>query len=179
MGGKVAGKGKRIPREAVQVIANKIEKKLGAEVFIGGSYCRGKADSGDVDLLVRGDREDFREPLVEMWGEQVNGDPARIGEVDGVQVDVSFADSEEAYEATKLMIIGSNKFNIAMRTVAKQKGYLLNQYGLHHRSTGELVDGVVTERDIFQALNLQYVEPSKRTGWDAIHKIKETSCGRR
>lgn len=173
MGGKVAGKRKRIPRDEVQRIARKVGEKLGADVFIGGSYCRGKADSGDVDLLVRGSREDFREPLVEMWGEQVNGDPARVGEVDGVQVDVNFADTDAAYGATKLMIIGSGKFNIAMRTVAKKKGYLLNQYGLHHRSTGKLVDGVVTEEDIFKALNLQYVPPSERTGWDAIHKIKE------
>lgn len=177
MGGKIAGKRERIPRDEVQRIAHKVGGKLGADVFIGGSYCRGESDSGDVDLLVRGSREDFREPLVEMWGRQKNGEPVRVGEVDGVQVDVNFADTDEAYGATKLMIIGSGKFNIAIRTVAKQKGYLLNQHGLHHRDTGELVEGVVTEKDIFQALNLQYVEPSKRSGWDAIHKIKETSCG--
>ena len=54
MGGKIKGTGKRISRKKIEQIAKKMSDILGADVFIGGSYSRGKEDSGDVDLLVKG-----------------------------------------------------------------------------------------------------------------------------
>ena len=49
-----------------------------------------------------------------------------------------------------------------MRKAAKDKGLLLNEYGLFEKATGAEVP-VQTERDVFERLGMPYLEPSERT----------------
>ena len=55
---------------------------------------------------------------------------------------------------------GNREFNIRMRAIAKNKGYLLNQYGLF-KKTGQRVP-IRDERDIFKKLNITYVRTDQR-----------------
>lgn len=75
-----------------------------------------------------------------------------------------------SYPAGLLYFTGSKDFNTSMRQYAKKKGYLLNEYGLYRirgvQRTQERVD-TKTEKDIFEALGLHYIAPSKRTFFSA------------
>jgi DNA polymerase/3'-5' exonuclease PolX len=65
-----------------------------------------------------------------------------------------------------LYFTGSYEFNIAMRAHAQKLGWSLNQkelIGWDHAAT--------CEKDIFDALSLQYVEPHDRKDASAIKQI--------
>jgi DNA polymerase/3'-5' exonuclease PolX len=54
---------------------------------------------------------------------------------------------------------GSGEFNVSIRSIAKKKGYRLNQYGLWK---GDQCVASREERDIFAVLGLQYIQPEWR-----------------
>lgn len=57
-------------------------------------------------------------------------------------------------------MIGSGKFNIWLRGIAKRKNFLLNQYGLFNRETWELI--TTKEEEIFQILGIKFIPYEKR-----------------
>jgi len=69
-------------------------------------------------------------------------------------------DYYDAWESFALYLIGSGKFNIWLRSIAKRKGYLLNQYGLFKRENGKRVSS--KEKEIFQILNIKFIPYEKR-----------------
>ena len=60
---------------------------------------------------------------------------------------------------TILYGVGSKQFNLKMRTVAKRKGYLLNQYGLVKNDKSIKVKN---EQEIFKLLDIPYTEYEDR-----------------
>ena len=78
--------------------------------------------------------------------------------LDGIPFNVYKA-TEENWGAMVLFLTGSQLFNILMRGEAKKQGYKLSQYGLFHGS--EIIAGK-TEKQIFEALGLEYVLPCDR-----------------
>ena len=75
-----------------------------------------------------------------------------------LQVDIRFL-PEESYGAALLYFTGSKDFNVKMRKTAIKKGYLLNEYALFEK--GEYIAGA-SEEEIFDKLEMKYVEPEKR-----------------
>jgi hypothetical protein len=76
----------------------------------------------------------------------------------------------ESFACSVFYFTGSDGFNVAVRALAKEKGFTLNEHGLFRggSSTGGVaVAGLKTERDIFTALGLQWKEPAERTGSEA------------
>jgi hypothetical protein len=76
----------------------------------------------------------------------------------------------ESFACSVFYFTGSDGFNVAVRALAKEKGFTLNEHGLFRggSSTGGVaVAGLKTERDIFTALGLQWKEPAERTGPEA------------
>jgi len=175
MGGKLSGNG-RIPREeSGRIIGTLIAEisDLAERYEVCGSYRRQKPTCGDGDIaLLVPDDFAWKEIL-----ERLGCDPLtkagtlRKGAIvirDGFQIDIGRARTVPEFESMVLTMTGSAEWNIACRAIAKRKGLLLNQYGLFHRETGERVAS--GERGILSALGVKYVEPSGRTGWDAIEK---------
>ncbi len=78
--------------------------------------------------------------------------------INGVQVNV-YSATVANEGAMVLFLTGSKSFNIRMRGHAKGLGYKLNQYGLWHND--ELIAGRY-ERQIFEALGLQWMDPEQR-----------------
>lgn len=66
----------------------------------------------------------------------------------------------ESWPFALLHFTGSKGTNIDMRRRANQMGYTLNQYGLTDDS-GKVVEGIKTEKEIFEFLQLPYKQP-----WD-------------
>jgi DNA polymerase IV len=173
----------RIPRSEMEaheavLMGHKPDDLQGVIV---GSYRRGRPDSGDIDMMIcqRGTGFSTLESYVEdlrdigylkevlALGEhkclaisQLPGKPAR-------RLDLLIT-PPNSFAASILYFTGSDGFNIAMRQVAKDKGWTLNEHGLFRTATGVQVSGLRDERDIFTGLRLQWKEPHERTGAEAV-----------
>jgi hypothetical protein len=71
----------------------------------------------------------------------------------------------ESFACSVFYFTGSDGFNVAVRALAKEKGFTLNEHGLFRGGSSTV--GLKTERDIFTALGLQWKEPAERTGPEA------------
>lgn len=159
-------------------ILRKIRPDVVAEVV--GSYRRGRADIGDIDIIItlRDNSESIlpqTRDLIEndkkcggilMWG------PSRAGFVwctglrltnnECAQVDLLFT-KYESYYAALSYFTGSRDHNDYVRGVAKKKGFRLNQYGLFKVNGSKLtLIPTNSEREIYDVLGLDYVEPQYR-----------------
>jgi DNA polymerase (family 10) len=76
---------------------------------------------------------------------------------------------DKSYGSALLHSTGSGVFNMEMRTYARQKGMLLNQYGLFNVSTNRRVAGA-TEEQIFARLGMRWIPPEQR---DVFWRIKD------
>lgn len=148
---------------------SKIIKKMGHKAVISGSYRRGKPTSGDIDLIVQGisweEIQDFltknKYVLVPPYsiGLKQLSSYIKLGK-HYVQIDIFRATTDSEYMFMLLYSTGSRLFNIRMRSVAKHRGYVLNQYGLFD-SNGKQVE-LKTEKEVFKFLGITWKEPSER-----------------
>lgn len=81
----------------------------------------------------------------------------------GRRIDIRFVTFDSFYPAI-VYFTGSMMLNKVMRTIALQKGYTLNEYGLYHLGQGNKETKVVvqSEQEIFNILDLVYLEPTER-----------------
>lgn len=147
----------------------KIEKELKSfcdRVMVCGSYRRGKKNPGDYDIiLLIKDRT-----VLFDWAKKKAEKTIRAGYnliqivIDGMKVDLVVVDEEDHWSASMLQWTGNWKFNMICRTIAKRKGWLLNNKGLFDRETGEKLAGA-SEKEILEKIrmNEKFIEPAKRT----------------
>ena len=136
------------------------------DVTPAGSLRRGKETVGDLDLLVTGpgagaalDRFVAHPRVHDVLGHGSNKASARFG-LEGIQVDVR-ALSEESRGAAMQYFTGSKEHNVALRQRAQRMGLTLNEYGLARVDNGEVVASR-TEREIYEALGLDWIPPEMR-----------------
>ena len=164
-------KKKRHDRKDVEPIAKKLvgilKKTKGVKkVDVAGSYRRGAKTVGDLDILVVGPQSLSTKTEQQIAKTFKNISVLASGETkiafvifpQNLQVDIRFV-PEESYGAALLYFIGSKDYNVMMRKVAIEKGYLLNEYGLF--KDGEYIAGR-TEEEVFKKLGLPVTEPEKR-----------------
>lgn len=165
---------RRIPRAEVEIIAADCCKLLGCTnpPVIVGSYRRGAADSGDVDMILPMSARDTTSPAAirDGGGIVLSSGPSRLTFLWRVwvymrQVDILYVPPEEM-GAAMLYFTGSWDFNESMRRLAKSRGLRLNQTGLYNIGAGKSLHKIAskTEADIFAALGLEYLPPEKREG---------------
>lgn len=184
----------RIPRSEMDAFQRLIQQVVRDELHwtddrihfdICGSYRRGKAESGDIDILVT-QTEPKRMSNGRALSELVNAMKRRhiVTDVIGLgdskfagiaklpdtetevpkphfhrRIDIRIVDMDEYYPAL-LYYTGSGVFNAEMRRVAISKGFKLNEYGLFRLNRQRVQTN--SERDLFDALDLPYVEPHER-----------------
>ncbi|MEM3062028.1 MAG: nucleotidyltransferase domain-containing protein [Nitrososphaerota archaeon] len=173
---------RKIPYELIYFM-NKELKKIwkGIKFEIAGSFIRKKPFSSDIDIVVIGNWDDLQkrinlkskilralDPFEK--GKYIVGTlfliaiPPQLREifklkkVIAIKVDLFFT-TEDEYIFARLFAVGSGKFNIIMRTLAKRNGYLLNQHGLF--KNGKKVR-IKNEREIFEKIGKTYREPQDR-----------------
>jgi DNA polymerase (family 10) len=144
----------------------------GIQVGMAGSLRRGRSTVGDLDLL----STDLK--VVEA----IKGCPgvARVVESgpkrtsvkleDGVQVDVRLFTKDE-YGAALVYFTGSKDHNIALRNLAIEKGWKLNEYGLFDRAGRRLAGR--SEADVYRKLGMAYVPPELRENRGEIQAAEE------
>ena len=134
---------------------------LGIEVDMAGSLRRGKSTIGDLDLLSTDPR--ILDAIRGCPGvaQVLESGPKRssVKLDDGVQVDVRLFAKEE-YGAALIYFTGSKDHNIALRNLAIERGWKLNEYGLFD-GAGDRLSGESEER-VYSRLGMQYVPPELR-----------------
>lgn len=134
---------------------------LGIGVRMAGSLRRGKSTVGDLDLLST--EQGVVEAVKGCPGvaQVLESGPRRtsVKLASGVQVDVRLFTKEE-YGAASVYFTGSKDHNIALRNLAMEKGWKLNEYGLFGKSGERLAGG--TEEEIYGRLGMDYVPPELR-----------------
>ena len=79
----------------------------------------------------------------------------------GIKVDFRLLE-EESYPFAQQHFTGSKEHNVVIRRIAKEAGYISNEYGLFDRETDEKVTGINTEADLYEFLGLSYIIPELR-----------------
>lgn len=152
-------------------IKARLEKVEGVErCEIAGSLRRWQETIGDIDLLaVSSKPEKVTEAFVHMPG--VKGIHARGETKSSVRLKQNIdADlrvvPKESFGAALQYFTGNKAHNVALRKIATEKGYKLNEYGLFklkvQSSKAKTIVAGKTEEEIYEALGLQYIEPEMR-----------------
>ena len=133
------------------------------ELLVAGSLRRGKETVGDLDLLaISKNKNNILKRLVEFHKcEKVisyGSKKAAIQIQGGMQIDLRLIDAESSGSAL-LYYTGSKEHNIALRKIAIQYGFKLNEYGLFKDNVNVASK---TEMDIYQSLGMNYIEPELR-----------------
>ena len=172
----------RIPREEIALheeIMGLAFRSAGIESTIVGSYRRGLTSSGDIDILVTGEQRNFVAGLIKLHKENYIVETLAEGITKGLyivrltptskarRVDILYTKPEE-YPYAVLYFTGSKEFNVAMRKWALDRGYSLNEHGLTNMSTGEQVEGLASEKNVFDFLGMKYVSPTERKDGSAV-----------
>jgi DNA polymerase (family X) len=133
------------------------------EVLPAGSARRGKETVGDLDLLCTATSSTA--PMDALAGHpQVEAVLSR-GETKmrvrlsiGIEMDLRVV-APESFGAALLYFTGSKEHNIAMRTMAQDLGFHLNEYGMFWRE--EQIAGR-TEEEVYEMLCLPWIPPELR-----------------
>ena len=132
-------------------------------VVVAGSYRRRRDTVGDLDVLVTakdgaavGDRLVKYENVAEVAAHGPTRTTVMLRSA--LQVDVR-AVPEESYGAALLYFTGSKAHNIALRGLANQHGWKLNEYGLF---SGKRRIAGATEEEVYEKLGLAYIAPELR-----------------
>jgi DNA polymerase (family X) len=132
-------------------------------VVVAGSYRRRRDTVGDLDVQVTAsDGAAVGNKLVqyENVAEVVIHGPTRTTVMlrSGLQVDLR-AVPDQSYGAALLYFTGSKAHNIALRGLANQHGWKLNEYGLF---SGRRRIAGGTEKEIYEKLGLPFIAPELR-----------------
>jgi DNA polymerase/3'-5' exonuclease PolX len=147
-----------------------------AELTIAGSYRRKKETSGDIDMLINTPSiknnsvyNAFMDELFKQGYllEELSRGPkkfmgiCKLGiESLGRRIDIMYTKPQE-YPFAILYFTGSMEFNVKMRGELLEKGLSLNEYGIKSDKKN-VKHGCKTEKDVFEYLGYDYVEPEDR-----------------
>ena len=149
--------------EAQRVLAHLRDCKGVRQLEMAGSYRRGRDTVGDLDVLAVADDVDA---LMDCFGELDDIDTV-IGRGDtkmsvrlasGVQIDLRVV-PEESFGAALLYFTGSKQHNIVLRSMAKDHGLKINEYGVFR---GEKSIAGRTEKEVYATLGLPVFPPEMR-----------------
>lgn len=177
-----------IPRGTIGLFERAIPTSIRDRAVICGSYRREKPTSNDIDLVMYADdwpqlrdldttvgdaRVIMREPFQSGASKIESCVSIIMNSISGtnsttinIKIDVFFT-TPAARPFAMLYATGSGIANIRMRVRAKRLGYCLNQSGLYKlKADGSHIARsrpASSEREIFEHLNLPYLEPQERS----------------
>ena len=186
----------RIPRTEMEEHRDILHTLLPDEMTeydteIVGSFRREAANSGDIDVLIRVpfnvDAKTAKANL-ELYVNMLKGfgyieEILALGEHKCMAISRMYNGKarrldllmtpDEEYAYSILYFTGSDRFNVAFRQYAIDKGYTLNEHTLTPIKAGvQTPPYMKTEKDIFKFLGLRYIDPSKRVDGNQIISIK-------
>ena len=152
--------GKKIGEEVMGLLAPSCSKML-----MVGSIRREVPRVNDVDIVVIPRNQGQLAVALSNLGQKIRQGPLMYScNYKGIQVDIYVA-TEETWVTLVLIRTGSKEHNVKLCRLAQKQGLRLhaNGSGLTVEATGEPWQGRITsERDIFAALEVPYLEPRDR-----------------
>ncbi len=165
---KAAPPSGRLPIEEAYPIAQRLLAGLrasaGAEQLeIAGSFRRCRETVGDLDLLATSQTParvfDTFSALPDVREVRLRGPTKEtVLLTNGLQVDLRVVEPEE-FGAALLYSTGSKDHNVHLRTIARDRGLKINEYGIYR---GEERVGGRTEEEMYRALRLSWIPPEIR-----------------
>lgn len=148
-----------------QALEKQLQKVSGAKkVMVAGSIRRRQETIGDIDLLAIAENSkkvmDAFTAFSEVESVISRGQTrSTVRLKTGLEADLRVV-APESFGAALQYFTGDKAHNIKVRELAISKGYKLNEYGLYK---GKKLIAGATEKEIYQALGLDYIEPEMRT----------------
>jgi DNA polymerase (family X) len=142
---------------------------------IAGSYRRRKETVGDLDAVASSDSP---AKVIERFVEYddidnvISKGKARTSVIlrSGLQVDLRVV-KPESYGAALIYFTGAKEHQLTLRDMAIDRGQKLNEYGLFDKNDRQLAGK--TEKDVYKAFGLAYVEPELRENRGEIEAAKK------
>jgi DNA polymerase/3'-5' exonuclease PolX len=169
----------RMPIEKAVPIALRIAAELRQvtgvqQCEIAGSFRRCRETVGDLDILVTAsDRESVFDAFSRMSEVKEvrlrGGTKETVILTNGLQVDLRIVDPEE-FGAALLYFTGSKDHNVLLRSLARDRGLKINEYGIFR---GDDRVGGRTEEEMYGALGLAWVPPELRENRGEIEAAAE------
>lgn len=159
--------------------ANRAAKKLVAalrsikgmeQCEVAGSLRRKSATIGDIDIVCEVPAKKRKRVIRQLLSmpfvyQRIAAGSTRISfrmQQPDVQVDIRFVE-KESFGAALLYFTGNKEHNIQLRTLARNKGWKINEYGVFEIKTARKLAGA-DEAGIYQLLGFAYIEPERRLG---------------
>jgi DNA polymerase (family 10) len=159
-----------LARKTGQSILKELEKIRGLQqITLAGSLRREQETVGDIDIVgvsAPADRRRIINRFVHIPQCQrvlARGDTKAsiiLTEPD-VQADLRLVNEDE-FGSALLYFTGSKEHNIALRMMAKKKGWKLNEYGLFDAKGMKMAGR--TEEEVYKLFGLPYIPPQQRLG---------------
>lgn len=144
------------------------------QVECAGSFRRRKETIGDLDILAVAkegkkviDRFIHYDEVAEVLSQGTTRSTVHLHS--GIQVDLRVV-PEKSYGAALLYFTGSKEHNIAVRKLAVQKKLKMNEYGVFK---GKKQIAGSTEKEVYQQVNLPYIEPEMREDHGEIEAAQQ------
>ncbi len=150
-----------------------------ARLTVAGSFRRQLETVRDIDILVTGTNVTSISDTFLSYGDiadvTVHGEKkASVTLHNGIQVDLRFI-APESYGAALHYFTGSKAHNIAVRSLAVHDSLKINEYGVFR---GEKRIGGEEESDIYNILNMHYIEPELRENSGEIEAARNGTLPR-
>lgn len=138
------------------------------KVELAGSVRRRKETIGDIDILAAVNRSG-RSTVADYFTRSkfakkvlAKGDTRAsiILQENGKQADLRMVDESE-WGAALQYFTGSKDHNVHLRTIARDHGYKISEYGIFNIHTQKQVAGK-TEEEVYRKLGMQYIPPELR-----------------
>ncbi len=160
--------GGRVPLEVAYPLAHALVEGLRAgaptrEIAVAGSFRRGRETVGDLDLLVTSEAPDrvfdAFSKLPEVREVRLRG-PTKETVVlaSGLQVDLRVVEPA-SFGAALQYFTGSKDHNVRLRSLARDRGLKINEYGVFR---GPTRIGGAREEEVYGALGLPWIPPELR-----------------
>ncbi|ACL15505.1 DNA polymerase/3'-5' exonuclease PolX [Methanosphaerula palustris] len=163
----------RMTRVAAEAVLREVTALLVEGTYtIAGSYRRGRATIGDIDIVSTEAPAEVNSRLVSLADEVIDQGEKRTSiRVMGQRVDVRFCTPDQCGPML-LYLTGSKDFNIKLREIALSAGWRLNEYGVEERTTGAHRTAA-TEEEIFSMLGMDPVPPELREDRGEVEAARE------
>jgi DNA polymerase/3'-5' exonuclease PolX len=172
---------RKIPYTTIKKLEKKLTSFQLASVKLVGGFIRKKSFSKDIDVMIVSNKKTIITQYIDYLKTKFSeihvyakgGNKASLIlqhtpiNTNSIYLKIDIFSTPVKYQhAMLLYAIGSKKSNIKMRSLARRKGYILNQYGLYKLKDYNTKNAepmpVKSERDFFKILKIPYVSPHNR-----------------
>ena len=159
---RYAASERRMNRSAADALIAGLAEVLAPGTYVvAGSYRRGKATVGDLDIVSCEDPGTLNPRLRVVADEVIESGQRRTSiRYRGERVDIRFTEPG-GFGPMLLYFTGSKQFNIKLRDRALLEGLRINEYGIGGRA-GQDLRTFPTEAAMLEALDLPYIPPELR-----------------